>query len=62
MEVLLNNFKDGCPLNVLSQFMPIQYTKVREGELKNDPRELIIDRVINTCDEYLYATHQVDLF
>ena len=62
MEVLLNNFKDGCPLNVLSQFMPIQYTKVREGELKNDPRELIIDRVINTCDEYLYATHQVELF
>ena len=62
MEVLLNNFKDGCPLNVLSQFMPIQYTKVREGELKNEPRALIIDRVINTIDEYLYGTHQKDLF
>lgn len=59
---LLENLKDGCPLNLLSQFMPIQYTKVREGSLKNDPKELIIDRVGNTIDEYLYATHQKDLF
>ena len=61
-NILLNNFKDGVPLNLLSQFMPIQYTKVREGELANDPKALIIDRVINTIDEYLYATHQKDLF
>ena len=59
---LLENLKEGCPLNLLSQFMPIQYTKVREGSLKNDPKELIVDRVGNTIDEYLYATHQKDLF
>ena len=62
IEVLLANFKDGVPLNLLSQFMPIQYTKVREGKLKNDPESLILDRVINTIDEYLYATHQKELF
>ncbi len=62
IDTLLNNLKDGCPLNLLSQFMPIQYTKVREGSLKNDPKELVLDRIGNTIDEYLYATHQKDLF
>ena len=59
---LLTNLRTlGSPLNLLSQFMPIQYTKVREGYLKNDPVELIEDRIINTIDEYLYGTHQNEL-
>ena len=62
IKTMLENLKDGCPLNLLSQFMPIQYTKVREGNLKNNPKELVLDRVGNTIDEYLYATHQKDLF
>ena len=62
IDTLLNNLKDGCPLNLLSQFMPIQYTKVREGTLKNDPKELVLDKIGNTIDEYLYATHQKELF
>ena len=62
IDTLLDNLKDGCPLNLLSQFMPIQCTKVREGVLKNDPKELVLDRIGNTIDEYLYATHQKDLF
>ncbi len=60
-EILLNNLKDGIPLNLLSQFMPIQYTKVREGTLKNEPKALILDRIKNTIDEYLYASHQEKL-
>ena len=42
--------------------MPIQYTKVREGKLDNNPEALIIDRIINTIDEYLYATNQSELY
>ncbi|MBQ8304713.1 MAG: class II D-tagatose-bisphosphate aldolase, non-catalytic subunit [Blautia sp.] len=61
MDTLFDNFKDGVPLNLLSQFMPIQYTKVREGVLKNDPKELVFDRVANTVDEYLYGTQQEKL-
>ena len=61
-KMFANLNKYGISLAALSQFMPIQYTKVREGELANDPKALIIDRVINTIDEYLYATHQKDLF
>lgn len=62
ISTMLEHLKDGCPLNLLSQFMPIQYTKVREGALKNDPKELVLDRIGNTIDEYLYATHQKELF
>lgn len=61
-ERLIGNLRKlGIPLNLLSQFMPIQYTKVREGLLENDPVALVEDRIINTMDEYLYATHQKDL-
>ena len=59
---LISNLRTlGVPLNLLSQFMPIQYTKVREGELENDPVALLEDRIVNTIDEYLYATHQKEL-
>ena len=61
-ERLISNLRaTGVPLNLLSQFMPIQYTKVREGLLENDPVALIEDRITNTIDEYLYATHQKEL-
>lgn len=58
---LFENFKDGVPLGVLSQFMPIAYTKVREGKLANDPLALVKDRVIYTVDEYLYGSHQQEI-
>lgn len=59
---LLENLRtQGIPLNLLSQFMPIQYTKVREGLLENEPVALVEDRIVNTIDEYLYATHQKEL-
>ncbi len=58
---LFDNFKDGVPYGLLSQFMPIAYTKVREGKLHNDPVSLVKDRVINTVNEYLYASHQEEI-
>lgn len=62
MEKMFANLrKEGISLAALSQFMPIQYTKVREGTLQNDPAELVKDRVKNTIDEYLFATQQQNL-
>ena len=58
---LFENFKDGVPLGLLDQFLPIQYTKVRNGELANDPKTLVLDRVCNCIDEYLYGTQQQKL-
>ena len=61
-ERLIGNLRKlGIPLNLLSQFMPSQYTKVREGTLENDPVALVEDRITNTIDEYLYATHQKEI-
>lgn len=62
IDVMMENLKDGAPLNLLSQFMPIQYTRVREKTLANTPKDLVIDRIGNTIDEYLYATNQKELF
>lgn len=62
IEKLFDNLtKHEIPFSLLSQYMPIQYTKVREGKLKLCPRELAIDRVVNCVDEYLFATHQEKL-
>lgn len=61
IDILLTNLKDGVPLNILSQYMPIQYTKVREKQLKNEPLALLKDWVSCTIDEYLYATNQQEL-
>lgn len=44
------------PLSLLSEYMPIQYSKVRSGKLHNDPISLLKDRVVNCIDDYLYAT------
>ena len=45
---LMDHFSDGVPMTVLSQFMPVQYTHVREGNLAPEPEALVIDTV---CDE-----------
>lgn len=60
-QTLFTNLADGVPLGLLSQFMPIQYTKVREGKLANQPEALVIDRIIQCVEEYLYATKQEQL-
>lgn len=43
------------PLTLLSQFMPVQYKKVRDGLLQPDAQSLLKDRIINCIDDYLYA-------
>ena len=53
---LVNNLeKVEIPFSLLSQYMPVQYTKVRKNELDNNPKALIKDRIINCADEYAYA-------
>lgn len=57
LQRLIKNLKSvSIPLSLISEYMPIQYSKVRSGELKNDPESLLKDRVGNCIDEYLFAT------
>lgn len=56
INLLINNLNNiNIPLTLISQFMPVQYKKIREGTLKNGPKELIIDKIINCLDDYYYA-------
>ena len=62
INTLMHNLRTyGIPLNLLSQFMPAQYVKVREGILVNDPHVLVIDHIMEMIGNYLYATKQNEL-
>lgn len=49
----LNTYK--IPLNMLHQYMPLTYNKVRDGVLPLDARELAMDGVTNFMLDYEYA-------
>ena len=56
IDVLLRNLKSvQIPLTLISQYLPVQYTKIRAGLLRNNPESLAKDRVVNCIDEYLYG-------
>jgi D-tagatose-1,6-bisphosphate aldolase subunit GatZ/KbaZ len=60
LELLVANLKKaGIPLTLVSQFMPVQYKKIRDGMLENDPEALLKDRVDNLLDDYYYAVSAV---
>ena len=45
----------NLPLSLLSQYLPEQYEKIRAGALKNQPRDLLLDRVTGVLSDYAYA-------
>jgi len=62
LSVLIKNLKENeIPLSLLSAYLPIQYTKVRNKELALDPEALVKDRVMDMIDEYLLATKQEEI-
>ena len=36
---------EPIPLPLISQYLPLQYSKVRDGALSSTPRELILDHI-----------------
>lgn len=52
-ERLVHNLADHTiPLPLISQYLPLQYTKVREGSLKATPRALIISHIQDILGHY----------
>jgi D-tagatose-1,6-bisphosphate aldolase subunit GatZ/KbaZ len=47
----------GIPLTLISQYLPVQYAAIREGRLKSDPRELLLDGVAQVLRDYVNACH-----
>ena len=52
-ERLVRNLADDTiPLPLISQYLPLQYVKVREGDLSATPRELIINHIQDILQQY----------
>jgi D-tagatose-1,6-bisphosphate aldolase subunit GatZ/KbaZ len=49
LEVLASR---GIPLTLISQYLPLQYAAIREGRLRNDPRELVLEAVEQVLRHY----------
>ena len=57
MNKLFDNLREyRIPMNMLHQYMPLSYTKVRDGLLPLDPRELALDGIQMFMADYEYAT------
>lgn len=54
-SMLVNLKKVQIPLTLISQYMPLQYMKIRNGIIGPEPELLIKDRIINYIDDYIYA-------
>lgn len=60
LDRLVRNLADDpIPLPLISQYLPLQYGKVREGALKSTPRELIIDHIQDILRQYNAACEGV---
>ncbi|WP_336218608.1 tagatose-bisphosphate aldolase subunit KbaZ [Citrobacter amalonaticus] len=59
-ERLVRNLADDpIPLPLISQYLPLQYVKVREGDLSATPRELIISHIQDILQQYHAACQGV---
>lgn len=53
---LLDNLeRHPAPLTLLSQFLPLQYERVRAGALPNTPKALIYDKIRHVLADYAHA-------
>lgn len=56
MEVMIRNLMEyPIPMTLLSQYLPNQYRKVRDGKLGNQPELWIVDKIKELLDDYEYA-------
>jgi D-tagatose-1,6-bisphosphate aldolase subunit GatZ/KbaZ len=56
LEKLIGNLnKSPAPLSLLSQWLPVQYQKIRSGEIGNSQMAIIQDRIDEILGDYQYA-------
>jgi D-tagatose-1,6-bisphosphate aldolase subunit GatZ/KbaZ len=57
LKLLMKNLRSvNIPLSILSQYLPVQFERVREGRLQKDPEVFICDRVMDVLKKYAYAS------
>jgi D-tagatose-1,6-bisphosphate aldolase subunit GatZ/KbaZ len=52
---LLGNLPRPVPLTLVSQYLPAQYRKIRQGRMSAAPEELIRGRIEDVLDDYFTA-------
>lgn len=53
-KLLENLNKVEIPLTILSQYLPVQYMKIRNRELSCDPFAILIDKITDVVDRYCH--------
>ncbi|APF18436.1 D-tagatose-bisphosphate aldolase class II accessory protein AgaZ [Caldithrix abyssi DSM 13497] len=57
LRQLLKNLQQiSIPLTLVSQFMPEEYQRIRQGTLTNDPQALILNKIQSVLKQYAEAT------
>lgn len=57
LSLLLANLgKRPIPLSLVSQYLPVQYWRMKHGHLANDPLGLIRDKINDVLQDYKFAT------
>ena len=57
VQKLFSNLQNiDIPLSLLSQFLPIQYSKIRNKKLKPKLMDLVLDKIDDVIQDYIYAT------
>jgi len=58
LQTLIKNLSEiPIPLNLLSQYMPLEAEAVMEGKIENKPKDLIYSRIMSVLDKYFYAVN-----
>lgn len=56
VDLMMNNLTNAnIPISLVSQYMPIQYGKIREGLLRNDPECMLKDQIGECTEDYRQA-------
>lgn len=62
IQIMIRNLSEiEIPNTLISQFMPYQYRKIKEGLIGKDPNSLIYDYIKLYLDDYEYATQSASL-
>jgi D-tagatose-1,6-bisphosphate aldolase subunit GatZ/KbaZ len=55
-ERLMNNLGiTELPLSLVSEYLPRQYEKIRDGKIKNLAHILLLDRITDVLNDYAFA-------
>jgi D-tagatose-1,6-bisphosphate aldolase subunit GatZ/KbaZ len=55
IDQLFHNLKEGIPLPLLGQYLPVQHKKLKSGALLNHPHHICVDRICDILELYMTA-------